>query len=115
MSYDEDKRVVYNNALYRYGFLCLLYLMQNAEEREKYEDARIVLGVIKHHNDKYDMKLPEQMNSESIADYIQGFWELGYAGTTAIKNMPSYVQSVEEEIMMIDAIEYVFRNKERTC
>lgn len=82
-----SRRQQIENILFLYGFGVLLCLRAYATGKEYYEDAETINSVLKFHN------IPED---STIEDWISEYWRKGMSGSTALGNLPFYVDKAIE-------------------
>lgn len=93
------KEKIYSQAIWRYGFITLLYIINEHEKNENFEECAIIFNIINNHTERFEMVgCPKYYNDEAV-DWLRAeFWKLGHSGDVAIHNIPSYAQDIKDEI-----------------
>lgn len=94
----EDKTQKYRKALFAYGFLTLLYLLNEFEQEENFEECEAILTVLTWCNSKFNTEIPTKGGKEAIAYFRKEMKERGLKGDTIISNIPFYAKEVKSDI-----------------
>jgi hypothetical protein len=65
------------------------------EQEQRFEECDFILAALKAHYQEYNLNFPLKFTQEAVEDYIQGFWEKGLSGQTAVNNLPYYAHEIE--------------------
>lgn len=90
------KRQNYAQCLYMYGYYSLLYLLEEYEHKEMYEECEVIVSVIDAHNKEMNDDLPTRTDNMHRA--IQSLNKLGLSGRTYQKNLPMYVEIIKSRV-----------------
>ena len=93
--------------LLRYGFLPVLICVERLCEREDYLLCHDILKTIKGFNEKYDLDIPTEITTESIANMKLEFMvNHNLMGDIAYANREHYADTIMNEI---------FKNYDERC
>jgi hypothetical protein len=106
---NEVKKILkeqrYISALFRYGVVPLLMLLDEYEENNDFDECSRIYNAIsycnKHLKDTTDYEeLPTKYDSESLAQLRKQFNLFGFKGDTAIGNIPRYIEEIKEMVKL---------------
>lgn len=95
----------YIGALFSYGVVPLLLLLDEYEEDGNFEECSIIYNAINYCNrhlkatEGYE-ELPTKYDSESLSKLKKQFNLFGFKGDTAIGNMPYYIEEIKEMVKL---------------
>ncbi len=97
----EKKKKVYDYALHMYGFLTLLYLIDQYIKEENFEECQIILDVMNSHNKEFNHNLPTKLNKDSINYFKEAVKDFGVDGDKILKTIPFYAEDIKDLINKI--------------
>lgn len=109
MSKEEVKKILkeqrYISALFSYGVVPLLILLDEYEENGDFEECSRIYNAIsycnKHLKSTTDYEeLPTKYSSESLAQLKKQFNLFGFKGDVAIGNIPYYIEEIKKMVKL---------------
>lgn len=98
------KKKVYKDSILLYGWITLLLIMKSNEASENFEECQIIYQVLSEHKKNYNLEIPLKYSEQALDIYQNYFNELGYSGETALNNLPSYVEDIQDRIKHINSL-----------
>jgi len=92
------RRNRYLEALYRYGFMTLVYLIDEYEKDQNYEECEIIFSAIMQHNKYLNHNHPTKYNDEAKEYFKKAFAEFGLTGDVAVKNLLYYAEETKKMV-----------------
>lgn len=95
----------YINALFKYGVVPLLVLLDEYESENDFEECSRIFNVISYCNkhlkstEDYE-ELPTKYSSDALAQLKKQFNLFGMTGDTAINNIPYYVEEIKQMVKL---------------
>lgn len=95
----------YIGALFSYGVVPLLMLLDEYEDKGDFEECSIIYNAISYCNrhlkstEDYE-ELPTKYDSEALAQLKKQFNLFGFKGDTAIGNIPQYIEEIKEMVKL---------------
>lgn len=91
----------YVQAIFAYGIVPLLLLLDEYEAEENFEECAIIYDAIKFTNDYTEgEKLPLKYNKNSLKKLKEDFSLYGFKGDIAIANMPYYIEQIKKMVKL---------------
>lgn len=87
-----ERKEIYRKALFRYGIIPITLILQEYEEKEDFEECKMILDVINETN----LGLPTKYNEETLMEVKKEFQKFGLKGDIFIHNVPFYVQEIKK-------------------
>ena len=100
----EKKKNVYKNSLYAYGVLTLVYLIEKYQEKEHYEECKIILDVIIEQSEKLGIILPKSYSNEFdeklVHNLLNELEQKGFDTIFYLEALHYYSKNIENEIKL---------------
>lgn len=81
----------YRKALPVYGFLVLLYVMEEYKQEEKYEECECILKAVQYNNIMFGLDIPTEYNQESIDYFLRESYKVtGRDFSFSVKHIDYY-------------------------
>lgn len=81
-----------------FGYLPFLYLLEECEINEDYENCQIIFDMINEKSIAYDLMLPTRLNDYAISYFFKAMEGSTHEGQIAFKNMPYFVEELKNMI-----------------
>lgn len=81
-----------------YGFLPFLYLLQEYEDAEEYENCQIIFDAMNEMSEIWGLLLPTRLNKYAIDYYFKTMEGSKFKGHEAFENIPLFVNQIKEVI-----------------
>lgn len=78
-----------------YGFLPFLYLLEEYEKSEQYENCQVIFEVLNEMSQYWGLMLPTRLNDYAIEYYFKAMKESKQEGRIAFSYMPQYVEEIK--------------------
>ncbi len=92
------KTAKYLQALYRYGFYTLCYMIQEYEKEENYEECQIIMDAIREHNKELNDNLPSKFDENCTKIFKDAIRKAGFTGDIALGNVEVYAEEVKKMV-----------------
>lgn len=93
-----NKKEIYQQALISYGFLTVLFLLEENKIKENFRECKIIFDVLREHSLKHNVYIPMELSDKAIEEYETAFWKFGLCGEIAVNNTSLYVEEVKKEL-----------------
>ncbi|WP_407430573.1 hypothetical protein [Arcticibacter sp.] len=95
------KRTRYESAIFNYGKVPLLMLLNEHERNENFEECQIMIEAIafmNEHNSYFNTHpIPTRFHNGLFQDFRDSMAEFGMTGETAIGNFPYYMEDIRRD------------------
>jgi len=99
----KTKKDVYKSGIFKWGFITLLYLLEEYKQAQNFEECGIILSALREHYKEHNLEyLPTEYNDFAKDESQAAFWEKGFSGEIAKKNIPYYAMDLKEEIIFFE-------------
>jgi hypothetical protein len=94
-----EKYKYYRHAMFMYGILSILYVLQYFEEQENYEECKAIIDTIKGEEERLGCKLFTVINKKTVQDVIDVYKKFNLTGKNVIENSQYYSDIIIKEII----------------
>ena len=93
------KRQHYHTAIFKYGVIPVLFLLQKYEQQERYEQCAIIRDAIADQNEWINAKLPATLNGLDVEEFVKdAFAGFGLTGIGFWDRLPFYISEIERDV-----------------
>lgn len=91
----------YVQAIFAYGVVPVLLLLEEYEDNQNFEECQIILDAIQFINTNLEVeKLPLKYDATTLSKLREWFSLYGFSGDSAIENMPYYMSKIKEMVKL---------------
>jgi hypothetical protein len=91
----------YIQAIFAYGVVPVLLLLEEYEDNENFEECQIILESITFINTNLEgEKLPLKYDATTLSKLREWFSLYGFSGDSAIENMPYYMKKIKDLVKL---------------
>lgn len=94
------KKERYLKSLPIYGFITLVYLIDEYAQEENYEECQLIFETLTEYNEKFKADLPTMFNEDARSYLKEAMQEYGLTGEITLNNVPYYAQKVKELVAL---------------
>ncbi len=96
---ENIKIKAYKNACLAYGFITLLFLIDEYEKNEYFEECAIIKQALQEMNSEFNLNIPFIYNKEAIQKFRREMYKItGTNGDIALDNLKFYAMCVEKDV-----------------
>ena len=97
-----EKEKIVNECIYSYGIIAVLYLLNELERLEKYEECQLIVAAVINNNKYYGLDYPTRYNKKSVAMFLAAVKEFHPTlnGQNILNKIPYYTIEARSKLIM---------------